>query len=76
MLFSYPSTYIIWWRLFNAPPFFFLFFLVLWLFQLAHAGRLPQAGSQEDMDALFKLRDERLKSAQVDDAFVNDELLQ
>jgi ubiquitin-like 1-activating enzyme E1 A len=53
-----------------------LTFLVLWLFQLANGGRLPLSSSQEDMVALFKLRDERLRSAQVDSSFVDDDLLQ
>ncbi|KAF9292999.1 SUMO-activating enzyme subunit 1 [Linnemannia elongata] len=49
---------------------------ILWLFQLAHGGRLPQASSQDDLEALFKLRDERLQSAQVDGGFVDNDLLQ
>ncbi|KAF9360509.1 SUMO-activating enzyme subunit 1 [Mortierella sp. AD094] len=59
----------------KVSPLFFAI-QVLWLFQQAHGGRLPQGGNQEDLDAMFKLRDERLKSAQVDNSFVEDELLQ
>ncbi|KAF9918126.1 SUMO-activating enzyme subunit 1 [Linnemannia zychae] len=43
---------------------------------LAHGGHLPNASGQEDMDSLFKLRDERLKSAEVDSGFVDNQLLQ
>ncbi|KAF9938921.1 SUMO-activating enzyme subunit 1 [Modicella reniformis] len=48
----------------------------LWLFQQQHGGRLPQSGSQEDLTKLSKLRDERLKSAEVDSTFVKDDLLE
>ncbi|KAG0378165.1 SUMO-activating enzyme subunit 1 [Mortierella sp. AD032] len=44
--------------------------------KLANGGRLPDTSSQEDMDALLKLRDERLESAQVDGTFVDNDLLQ
>ncbi|KAG0351645.1 hypothetical protein BGZ54_003158, partial [Gamsiella multidivaricata] len=47
----------------------------LWLFQKAHNGRLPQSSNQGDLDAMLKFRDERLKSAQVDGAFVDDDLI-
>ncbi|KAF9173730.1 SUMO-activating enzyme subunit 1 [Mortierella sp. AD010] len=59
----------------KVSPLFFAI-QVLWLFQQAHGGRLPQGGDQQDLEAMFKLRDERLKSAQVDNSFVEDELLQ
>ncbi|KAK3841997.1 MAG: SUMO-activating enzyme subunit 1 [Linnemannia gamsii] len=59
----------------KVSPLFFAI-QILWLFQLANGGRLPDNSSQEDMDALFKLRDERLESAQVDCAFVDNDLLQ
>ncbi|KAF9998393.1 SUMO-activating enzyme subunit 1 [Entomortierella chlamydospora] len=59
----------------KVSPLFFAI-QVLWLFQQAHGGRLPQGGNQQDLEAMFKLRDERLKSAQVDNSFVEDELLQ
>ncbi|KAG0321639.1 SUMO-activating enzyme subunit 1 [Linnemannia gamsii] len=59
----------------KVSPLFFAM-QILWLFQLANGGRLPLSSSQEDMVALFKLRDERLRSAQVDSSFVDDDLLQ
>ncbi|KAG0063337.1 SUMO-activating enzyme subunit 1 [Linnemannia elongata] len=59
----------------KVSPLFFAI-QILWLFQLAHGGRLPQASSQDDLEALFKLRDERLQSAQVDGGFVDNDLLQ
>ncbi|KAF9191766.1 SUMO-activating enzyme subunit 1 [Haplosporangium sp. Z 767] len=59
----------------KASPLFFAF-QVLWLFQQAHGGRLPLSNSQEDMEAMYKLRDERLKTAQVDPTFVEDDLIQ
>ncbi|KAG0289543.1 SUMO-activating enzyme subunit 1 [Linnemannia gamsii] len=59
----------------KVSPLFFAI-QILWLFQLANGGRLPLASSQDDIEALLKLRDERLKSAQVDSAFVDDDLLQ
>jgi len=49
--------------------------LVLWLFQQENNGRLPRIDSDEDMAAMFRLRDERLKTAQVDPTFVEDDLL-
>ncbi|KAI1300550.1 SUMO-activating enzyme subunit 1 [Mortierella claussenii] len=54
-----------------------LFFAIqaLWLFQREHGGRLPQANNQQDLKAILKLRDDRLKSAQVEDTFVSDELI-
>ncbi|KAF9106364.1 SUMO-activating enzyme subunit 1 [Mortierella sp. AM989] len=59
----------------KVSPLFFAI-QILWSFQQAHGGRLPQGGNQQDLDAMFKLRDERLKSAEVSSAFVEDELLQ
>ncbi|KAF9198254.1 SUMO-activating enzyme subunit 1 [Haplosporangium sp. Z 27] len=59
----------------KVSPLFFAI-QVLWLFQQANGGRLPQSGNKQDLDTLFKLRDERLKSAQVDNTFVPDDLLQ
>ncbi|KAF9124780.1 SUMO-activating enzyme subunit 1 [Mortierella sp. 14UC] len=59
----------------KVSPLFFAI-QILWLFQLAHGGRLPDASSREDLEAIFKLRNERLTSAQVDNAFVDDDLLQ
>ncbi|KAF8940471.1 hypothetical protein EDD21DRAFT_333904 [Dissophora ornata] len=59
----------------KVSPLFFAI-QVLWLFQQAHGGRLPQAGSQEDLNEMYTLRDERLKSAQVEGAFVEDDLIQ
>ncbi|ORZ16820.1 hypothetical protein BCR41DRAFT_380919 [Lobosporangium transversale] len=48
----------------------------LWLFRQENGGKLPQSTSQEDLDAMFRIRDERLKSAQVDGAFLDNELIQ
>ncbi|KAF9436229.1 SUMO-activating enzyme subunit 1 [Entomortierella beljakovae] len=59
----------------KVSPLFFAI-QVLWRFQQEHSGRLPQSGSQQDWDVMLKLRDEKLKSSQVDSAFVEDELLQ
>ena len=49
--------------------------LVLWEFQQKE-GRLPQSSSQDDMDTVLRQRDEKLKAAEVDPAFVDDHLLQ
>ncbi|KAK3808468.1 MAG: SUMO-activating enzyme subunit 1 [Benniella sp.] len=48
---------------------------VLWMFQQKHDGRLPLISNEEDLDEIFSLRDERLKSAEVDSGFVDDDLL-
>ncbi|KAF9540460.1 SUMO-activating enzyme subunit 1 [Mortierella hygrophila] len=58
----------------KVSPLFFAI-QILWLFQLGNGGRLPHASSHDDLEALFKLRDERLKSAQVDGGFVDNDLL-
>ncbi|KAF9576261.1 hypothetical protein EC968_009823 [Mortierella alpina] len=59
----------------KVSPLFFAI-QVLWLFQQENNGRLPQSNSEEDMASMFRLRDERLKTAQVDPTFVEDDLLQ
>ncbi|KAG0203268.1 SUMO-activating enzyme subunit 1 [Mortierella sp. GBA30] len=59
----------------SVSPLFFAI-QVLWLFQQENNGRMPQGSSQEDMAAMFRLRDERLRTAQVNPAFVDDDLLQ
>ncbi|KAF9356453.1 SUMO-activating enzyme subunit 1 [Mortierella sp. NVP85] len=48
---------------------------VLWMFQQKHDGRLPLISNEEDLAEVFNLRDERLKSAEVDSGFVDDDLL-
>ncbi|KAF9426575.1 SUMO-activating enzyme subunit 1 [Podila epigama] len=57
-----------------SPLFFAL--QVLWKFQQQHDGKLPDASRDEDLETLFKLRDEKLRDAQVDAALVDNHLLQ
>ncbi|KAF9580034.1 hypothetical protein BGW38_003476, partial [Lunasporangiospora selenospora] len=48
---------------------------ILWAFQQAHEGRLPQVDDLDDMATMCRLRDEKLLSAEVDGQFVGDDLL-
>ncbi|KAG0319390.1 SUMO-activating enzyme subunit 1 [Dissophora globulifera] len=59
----------------KVSPLFFAI-QVLWQFQQEHGGRLPQSGHADDLAAMLRLRDARLKEAQVDGSFVDDELIQ
>jgi hypothetical protein len=45
------------------------------MFQQKHDGRLPFISNEDDLAEVFNLRDERLKSAEVDSGFVDDDLL-
>ncbi|KAG0221493.1 hypothetical protein BGX31_009800, partial [Mortierella sp. GBA43] len=59
----------------KVSPLFFAI-QVLWMFQQKHNGRLPLGSSLEDLEEMYKLRDVRLESAQVDTGFVGNDLLQ
>ncbi|KAG0049129.1 SUMO-activating enzyme subunit 1 [Gryganskiella cystojenkinii] len=59
----------------KVSPLFFAI-QVLWQFQQNNGGRKPHVSSAEDMEAMYKLRDTRLKDAQVDPAFVDNQLIQ